>query len=135
MGYHWNRMLPWPNPPIENVTAGLKHISPEFSLITGNSTQGHTASTQHYTVTMTCGRQLVTFLGHSSQSSWTLFPSQIPPRLPRQLISCKSCGFYVSPAFRMCLGIKAQVISHRMLNLKEGSLCSRRSLRKLQVEV
>lgn len=33
-------MLPWPNPPIENVTAGLKHISPEVSLITGKQLRG-----------------------------------------------------------------------------------------------
>lgn len=132
MGYHWNRMLPWPNPPIENVAAGLKHISPEVSLITGNSTQGHTASTQHCTVTVTCGRQLVTFLGNSSLSPWTLFPTQISPRLPRQLISCKSWDFYISLVFRVCLGTKAPFISHCMLNLKERSLCSRRGLRKLQ---
>lgn len=132
MGYHWNRMLPWPNPPIENVTVGLKHISPEVSLITGNSTQGHTVSTQHYTVTVTCGRQLVAFLAHSSQSPWTLFPTQIPPRLPSQLISCKSWDFYVSLAFRVCLGTKAQFISHCMQNFKEGSLCSKRGLRKLR---
>lgn len=132
MGYHWNRMLPWPNPAIENVTAGLKHISPEVSLITGNSTEGHTASSQHYTVAVTCGRQLVIFLGHSFQSPWTLFASQIPPRLPRQLISCKSCDFYVSLALGVCLGTKAQFISHCALSLKEGSLCSRRGLRKLQ---
>lgn len=31
----------------------------------------------------------------------------------------------------MCLGTKAQLISHCMINLKEGSLCSERGLRKL----
>lgn len=93
-------MLPWPNPPIENVTAVLKHIFSEVSLITGTQLR----HIQLLPSTTLC-------------DLWNAAGDLSGPWLPVTVDSCSNPNiskasqlahqvqrhFYVSQTFRVCL--------------------------------